>query len=170
MLTLEKQPKGRPAPNGVFYSMESTSNKAIGFNLYRISPDTGEKTEILHNVKHDEYIITDQFIFYHDEDGIYKADLDGLNSIKIIDKNNTDIADITFYNYDDQWVYAGINPNPSGLSKFNQETGDIEQINFDANPGGIPCDIVDGYMYGYDHGEKVRMKLPNGKVEFPPFK
>ena len=50
---------------------------------------------------------------------------------------------------------------------MNQESGAIEALTFDADPGGF--DIVDGYLYGYDHGEKVRMTLPSGSVEHAPF-
>ena len=87
--------------------MEHMLDTEIGNNLFRISPDTGEATEILQDIWYHDYIITNFYIFYHDKDDVYGADLDGSNSIKIMDGRHTDISIVHFYNYDEEWNMLG---------------------------------------------------------------
>ena len=160
VLTLEKQPKGRLAPNGDFYSSENIKGTELS-TLYHISLENNKKTAIISDAVIIDYIVTDQFIYvYEVSANIFKSDLDGQNYTKILNS----IAQ--FYNYDNDWVYF---ISEDGFERIHQYSGLREPLNWTSRL----FDIVDDYLYGLDYNQRpvnaIRMRLPNGSLEYAPF-
>jgi len=158
---------GLPYSNGLFYSLEPVdSNDEIArFNIFVRNIYSDERKEISQDIYNNMYLVSDKYIFFidqlreSDQFVIKKTMLDGSEETVFIE--SADIQ-MSFLTYDDAWIYYELpdkTNNKSFLYRFNQETGEIQEI------CGLTFEfygVVYNYIYGYDFDTKdmVRISLP----------
>ena len=151
---------GFPTSNGTYYKIDSLPHVEKSYAIYRKSP-SGKEEILIDSIDNHKYIITEQYIFYSHDAGIWRCNQDGQGKRKIADAQN--IETFRFVNYDGEWIYCS---DHKTVFRLNQNTGEKEEY-----PAwhSSSFDIVNNYLYGYANKKKIRMNVTGRNVEYSPF-
>ncbi|MBU2949450.1 DUF5050 domain-containing protein [Tamlana agarivorans] len=138
-----KLPKSLKSPHALAYDGESLWVGGIGENesLYQLNPDTGEIIAEIPNIITEGIAVQDNFIFYSNENSIYKMQKNGA-LVETIDTENTalTISDIAI---DDNSLYYLRYSETAPVVKLNLTTKSESQMTEIATSGTYCLSFVD---------------------------